>query len=251
MALDPIGFASFAFTAGAAAFFAPCSYPLLPGYLAYYLGTGDETRSPTLGARLSRAAAVGIRVLVGFALVYVTLGAVVVALGSSALADAVLLELVVGSGLVVVGAAMALGRSPRSVACRLPRPLSGGRRWVSSAPVRLPERRRSTAGYVLFGVCYAAAAAGCTAPLFLAVAGVSVGEGPLAAALGVGSYAAGMAALMLGVTVLSALGREALVARVGDVRIERAAGLLLVLAGAAQLYLFVFRYDGLELLGLA
>ena len=91
------------------------------------------------------------------------------------------------------------------------------------------------------GVAYAAAAAGCTAPLFLAVA----------AALGVGGYAAGMSTLLLAVTVLTALGRDAVLDRLdpGGDRVQRLAGLLLLLAGAAQLYLFVFRYDGLVRLG--
>jgi cytochrome c-type biogenesis protein len=235
MSLDPVGFASFAFVAGASAFFAPCSYPLLPGYLAYFLGEhADDGRPRT--ARLWRAAVVGLHVIVGFALVFAALGAVVAVAGTRALGDAILLEPVVGSLLVVLGARMALGK---------PVAVGGG--------LRLPERRRRATAYVLFGVVYAAAAAGCTAPLFLAVAGVSVREGPATAALGVGSYAAGMSALLVAVTVLSAFGRDALLARLSANagRITRGAGVLLVLAGIAQLYLFVFRYDGLRLLGLA
>jgi cytochrome c biogenesis protein CcdA len=37
----------FALSAGAATFFAPCAYPLLPGYVAFYLGdaVGKRLRS--------------------------------------------------------------------------------------------------------------------------------------------------------------------------------------------------------------
>jgi cytochrome c-type biogenesis protein len=234
MGLETAGFASFAFTAGATAFFAPCSYPLLPGYLAFFLGTSDPDGG-TVSERLWRAAVVGVHVLVGFALVYLVLGAIVAAAGSGALSDAVLVELPIGGALVVLGAAMALGRSV-SVDSRL----------------RFPERRRSRAAYVLFGVAYAAAAAGCTAPLFLAVAGVSVRGGAVAAALGVGGYAAGMSTLLLAVTLLTALGRDAVLDRLdpGGDRVQRLAGVLLLLAGATQLSLFVFRYDGLARLGI-
>lgn len=70
--------------------------------------------------------------------------------------------------------------------------------------------------------------------------------------LGLGSYAAGMATLMVAVTVLSAVGRGAVVRRLSAKagHITRLAGVLLVLAGGAQLYLFLFRFDGLARLGL-
>lgn len=233
MTLETLGLATFAFSAGAAAFFAPCSYPLLPGYLAYYVGTSDTARG-TLGARLWRAATVGLHVLAGFALVYLALGAVVAVVGTSALADIVVVELVIGLLLVALGTGMALGRS-----------------FAVGQHVRLPERRRSSTGYVLFGVVYATAAAGCTAPLFLAVAGASLRGGAVTTALGVGGYAAGMGTLMIAATLLSALGRDAVLVRLGSGdRIRRLAGLLLVLAGLAQLYLFLFRYDGLVRVGL-
>jgi len=58
---------------------------------------------------------------------------------------------------------------------------------------------------------------------------------------------------MIGVTALAGLGREALLRRLSRHagRIERVAGVLLAVAGLAQLYLFLFEFRGLELLGLA
>jgi cytochrome c-type biogenesis protein len=63
----------------------------------------------------------------------------------------------------------------------------------------------------------------------------------------------GMSVMMLGVTALSGLGREAMVRRISGVsgRLTRVAGIVLILAGVAQIYLFLFRYDGLQTLGLA
>lgn len=233
MPLETLGLATFAFTAGATTFFAPCAYPLLPGYLAYYIGTGDTDTEP-VETRLWRAAIVGLQVLAGFAIVYLVLGAVVAGVGASALGDIVLVEFVVGILLVGVGTGMALGR-----------PVTVGQRF------RLPERRRSTASYVLFGVVYAGAAAGCTAPLFLAVAGASLRGGVVSTALGIGGYAAGMGTLLLTATMLSALGRDAVLSRLGGSTLRRRlTGVFLVLAGAAQLYLFLFRYQGLTTLGL-
>jgi cytochrome c-type biogenesis protein len=223
----------FAFTAGAATFFAPCAYPLLPGYVAYYLGNDAERSAGTAtGSRLCRAAAVGVLVSVGFVLVYGVLAGVVAAIGTRVLANVVLLELVVGGLFVGLGTAMALGRGP-------------------TRHVAFPERRRSPAAFVGFGIVYAAAAAGCTAPVFVAVALTALSSGPATAFVTLGAYAAGMSVLMIGVTALSALGREALIRRLPRPRtVSRVAGVLLVAAGLAQVYLFLFRFGGLALLGL-
>lgn len=279
---------AFAFSAGAGTFFAPCAYPLLPGYVSFYLGeTAGEGRadggaadadasggngsaaadsnsraadpsSPVAGpgtgrvaertadalgtvlpgetaARLVRAAVVGVVVSLGFFLVYGLLAGVTAAVGSRLLGSVSLLELVVGVVLIVVGAATALGYD-------LPTPT-----------VRLPERRRSVGGFFAFGVLYAAAAAGCTAPVFVGIGVQAVAAGPPTALAAFGAYAAGMSLLMVAVTVAAALGRNALLAaaRGRTSLIERGMGVLLAAAGVVQLYFFLFRFDGLSVLGLA
>lgn len=255
--LEVASLTGFAFVAGALTFFAPCAYPLLPGYVSYYLGesvgkgTATERRPATDGsgvvgrlpgrvardarlARVVRAAVVGGLVSVGFFLVYGLLVGAVVAFGTRHFTGISVLELVVGIFLVVAGATMAAGRS-------FPTPT-----------VRLPERRRSVAGYVGFGVLYAAAAAGCTAPVF-----VGVTLEALSASAGVGAvvlvaYASGMSALMVAVTVATALGRDAVLSASARraALVRRVAGVLLLVAGVVEIYLFLFRFGGLALLGL-
>lgn len=224
----------FAFAAGAATFFAPCAFPLLPGYVVYYLGRGDGSETTPLPARLGRAAVVGVFASLGFFVVYGALAGIVASLGAGALADIATLELVVGALLVVLGLAMASGR------------------FDSSLHVRLPERRRSAGGFFLFGVVYGVAAAGCTAPVFVGLALFALGSGPLGAAVVLGSYAAGMATLMVAVTLLSAVGRAGLVRTLSrnTGRVSRLAGSLLALAGVTQIYLFVFDFDYLGILRL-
>jgi cytochrome c-type biogenesis protein len=224
---------AFAFSAGLATFLAPCAYPLLPGYVAYFLGN-DEGSTPALGARLRRAVVVALVTSAGFFAVYAVLAGVASAVGASALRDISVLELVVGALLVVLGTAMALGR------------------FQPDLHVPLPERRRSTGGYFLFGVVYAAAAAGCTAPVFVAIAGVALGGTPTGALLTFGAYAAGMSLLMLAVTVLAAAGQDAVLRRLSRAsgRLTRVAGAVLVVAGVVQIYFFLFEFDGLSLLGL-
>ncbi|PSP82946.1 cytochrome C biogenesis protein [Halobacteriales archaeon QS_1_68_17] len=224
----------FAFGLGGATFFAPCAFPLLPGYVAYYVGR-DGGDAPPTPARLARAAVVGVATSAGFFLVYAALAGVVVAFGTRVLSNVSLLELVVGLLLIGLGAGMATGR------------LAPG-----SLHVRLPERRQGVAGYLGFGVVYAAAAAGCTAPAFVAVTATALSAGPARAVLTLAAYAAGMSVLMIAVTVLSALGRDTVVRRLSAStgRITRVAGAVLVVAGVVQLYYYLVVFDGLRTLGL-
>ncbi|MFB6084586.1 MAG: cytochrome c biogenesis CcdA family protein [Halorientalis sp.] len=227
----------YAFTLGTGTFFAPCAFPLLPGYVAYYLGTSEGSPPDrSRPARLGRAVGVGLLVSLGFALVYGALGLLLAAVGPRIVGNVAALELVVGLALVAVGGVMATGRF-RATALHVP----------------LPERRRSAAGYVLFGVVYAAAAAGCTAPLFFGVVFAAVTTGPVATVATLGAYAAGMSVLMIGVTTATALGRDAILRRLAGAtgRISRVAGAVVVLAGLVQLYYFFAVFDGLSLLGLA
>lgn len=230
---------SFAFTAGLFTFLAPCAYPLLPGYVAYFLGAGDgdddarDTPAP-LAPRLRRAVVVAGVTSLGFFLVYAVLAGIAAAVGASALSNVSVLELVVGSLLVVLGLGMATGR------------------FQPSTHLPLPERRRSVGGFFGFGVVYAAAAAGCSAPLFIAIAGVALEAGTTGALLLFGAYAAGMSLLMLAVTLLAALGRETVLRRLSAStgRLTRVAGVVLVLAGLVQLYYYLVVFDGLATFGL-
>jgi cytochrome c-type biogenesis protein len=219
----------FAFAAGAATFFAPCAFPLLPGYVAFYLGRGDGGDVAPLLGRLRRAVVVGVLASLGFFVVYGALAGIVASLGAGALADIATLELVVGGLLVVLGGAMATGR------------------FDLSLHVNLPERRRSAGGFFLFGVVYGVAAAGCTAPIFVGLALFALGSGPVGAVMILGAYATGMATLMVAVTLLSAVGRAGLLRTLSrnTGRVSRVAGALLVFAGLAQIYLFVFDFDPL------
>lgn len=227
----------FAFVAGAFTFFAPCAYPLLPGYVSFFLGrslaSDPEGSEPGAAPGLVAAARVGTLASLGFFLVYGALAAVVATVGAAPLADVAVLELLVGSLLVVVGLRMALGGD-----------------WSVTVP--LPRRRRSPLGFFAFGVGYAVAAAGCTAPLFVGVVLAALSRGGTVAGLALVTYAAGMAALLLSVTVAAALGRDALLSRLRgrSGQIHRLSGVLLALAGVAQIYLYLFEFGGLAALGL-
>ena len=235
-------FDTFAFVAGAATFFAPCAFPLLPGYVSYYVGrdrpdggaASERGARTALASTVGRAAVVGVVVSLGFFVVYGVLAGVVVFLGSTLLSGIGLLELVVGAIMIAVGAAMAAGVD------------------LSIGHVPLPERRRSLLGFFAFGVLYAAAAAGCTAGVFFGLVAGSLARDPVAGLSTMVAYALGMSLLMIAVTVATALGRDLLVRRIASrtALIQRVAGVLLVLAGLAQIYIYLVWFGGLATLGL-
>lgn len=237
MTLNTLSLLSLSFSAGTATFFAPCAFPLLPGYLSYFLSDTASTavgdREPPdgpfvsrLSSPLARAGVVSVAAALGMTIVYVTLAGTTITLGAAALADIAVLEVVVGSVFILGGGAMALGwKLDRSI-------------------VRLPERRRSVGGFFVFGVLYAAAAAGCTAPLFIAVVTRGIAAGP---SLGIGlalAYALGMSVVLIVLTVASAVGSASLVSTISEhtQTIYRLSGVLLVVSGSAEIYYYVYGF---------
>jgi cytochrome c biogenesis protein CcdA len=100
-----------------------------------------------------------------------------------------------------------------------------------------PRRERRVGAMLLFGVGYGAASLGCTLPLFLTLVGASLsGGGKLSTFL---AYGAGMAVVLMALSVLVALAREGAARAVRPLlpHMQRLAGLLLLGSGG---YLFYY-----------
>jgi cytochrome c-type biogenesis protein len=210
----------FAVTAGVATFFSPCAYPLLPGYVGFYVNSVDADRASVLGAG-ARGVAAAVGVLATFAL----LAGAAVRVGYATLSNVTVFEALVGALLVVFGALVVAGRAP-------------------SLSLSLPKRRSGVLGFGVFGAGYALAGAGCVAPVFLGVIARAVALPPETALLVVGVYAGTVAALMAATTVATGVG---LVSNAGRVSahaetLKRVAGAVMVVAGVGQLYLSLVVY---------
>ncbi|WP_267164438.1 cytochrome c biogenesis CcdA family protein [Halovenus salina] len=211
---------SFALTAGVATFFSPCAYPLLPGYVGFYLNQtdGDDV---SIGRAGLRGVAAGLGVLATFGV----LTGLTFVVGHSTLSNITVFEVLVGAALVVFGLLVVTGTAP-------------------SLTLPLPKRRTSVAGFGIFGAGYAVAGAGCVAPLFLAVIARAIALPAGTAALVLAAYAGIVAVLMVSVTVATGAG---LLTRAGRFaaysgRLEQLAGAVMVLAGVGQLYLALVVY---------
>ncbi|MFC5279810.1 cytochrome c biogenesis protein CcdA [Halorubrum rubrum] len=211
---------SFAVASGVATFFSPCAYPLLPGYVGFYVNQTDGEEVSIAGAG-TRGIAAGVGVLATFAV----LAGATVRIGHSTLSNITVFESLVGGLLVVFGLLVVAGRTP-------------------SISVPLPKRRASVFGFGVFGAGYALAGAGCVAPIFLAVVARAIALPTEAALVLLGTYAGVVAALMVATTVATGMG---LLTNAGRIMahsgtLKRVAGAVMVLAGVGQLYLALVVY---------
>lgn len=209
------------FFAGVLAFFSPCGFPMLPAYLAYYLPRGDEAPESVkravargmLGGGMAAAGALALLALVGVGAYW---------LGAPFRERVLLMELVGGLVVLTLGVLVLLGRGPR---------FSVGMR---------PSHARGALGLFMFGALYAGVAAGCVAPVFLTVV-FSAFAAPTGAeaALLLGAYAAGLATLLVAVTVLVTTAQHQVLAALKRAlpRVERVSGAVLVAVG---LYLVLY-----------
>jgi cytochrome c-type biogenesis protein len=198
----------FAVGVGVTTFFAPCAFPLLPGYVGFYVRNSDGQ-----GVVLPAAAAA-----LGALLSLSVVGAVGFALGSAVVSNLTLFEPVAGLLLVVFGGLTLVGRTPQ-------------------VHLTLPERPSSALGMAVFGSMYALAAAGCVVPLLTGLFAQVLTLPPAQGVVAFGSYAASVALPLVGVTLLADAGVnewKSLGRHVG--RLQQAAGVVMVLAGLGQLY---------------
>jgi len=209
-----LGAVAFAAGAGLTTFFAPCAFPLLPGYVGFYLGQDD--RPPALVSGLVAAA--------GATLALGGIAALVFAFGRRLTAVLPLFEPLIGGVLVVFGLLVLSGRA--------------------SPTIQLPKRPESLFGFGVFGAVYAVAAAGCVVPVFLGVVAQASSFSSTRGLVVLGAYAGAVAVPLVGVTLLSDAGVNAWrsLGRYSG-RFEQAAGVLLVVAGLGQLYLSIVVLD--------
>lgn len=206
-----------AFSAGMVATLNPCGFAMLPAYLSFFMGIKEEDRSR--GAVMRSALRVGVIVSFGFLLVFGIAGIIITGVSRSVATEWIpWLALVVGVGIGVLGVALLLGYELR-------------------VGLREPGRGTKDRGYrsvVSFGVSYAVASLSCTLPVFLTVVATQITQRSFASGILIFlAYAAGMAVVLLGITVVLALGKQSLVGRLraSARHISRISGVILVVAG--------------------
>lgn len=218
---------AFAFSAGIVAFLSPCSFPLLPAYISYYLGLKDTPpRKDQATAVLKKGILGGIVCAVGAILILSLIGVGVSAFGGAITPHIPKMELIVGVTLIVMGVLMLLGM-------RL--------------GFHIKTKAGTRKGYVSlfgFGALYALATAGCVAPIFVGVILRAISSGFIGGMAIFLSYALGLSLLLIIVTLLVASTKEMAMAKLMRVMpyVERVGALILIVVGVylAFYYLITF-----------
>jgi cytochrome c-type biogenesis protein len=212
----------FAFGAGMLSTVNPCGFALLPAFFAYYLGkpaeAGLDGKPAPLVTRVGQGFLVGLAVSVGFAAVFTVVG-LLVSLGLRSLVGAVpWAAVVIGGGLVVLGAVFLTGGQVR---VRLRHGVGAG-------------HGTGYRGLVAFGAAYAVASLSCTLAVLLAVVAQATATANPLQLMGVfAAYGAGAASILVSLAVAAALAKETLARKIRRLLpvVTRLGGAVLVLSG--------------------
>ncbi|APW99254.1 cytochrome C biogenesis protein [Halobiforma lacisalsi AJ5] len=207
--------------AGIGTFFSPCAYPLLPGYVGFYVSQ-TEGENASVGGAVSRGLIAGLGVLVTFTAIL----AIAYRVGHGVMSNILYFEPIMGVIVLGFGLLILFDRAP-------------------SLSVALPQRRSSVLGFGVFGAGYALAGAGCALPLFLPVVGQAVSMPLVDAALVLGTYVGSIVLLMISLTVATGMGVLAGAGRLAAYsnQLKQFAGAIMILAGIGQLYLAIVVYN--------
>ncbi len=195
---------------GVLVYFSPCAFPVLPSYITYYLSLGmreEELHAEgKISGRIPGSFEIGSFAALGQLTFFVTVGIVIFGLSEVVNLSGTFHTIAVGIAflLVVLGSLMLLGWTSEM--------MSFVQRWldryqtVESDEVFTPRRNM-----FLWGIGYSAASVDCTAAaVFPFVAWLAVvGEGAFVA--GLGGLILSVTLLMVMVTVLVGMGRQAMI----------------------------------------
>jgi len=196
---------SLAIFAGIASFFSPCAFPMLPAYIAYYLKKDVEAGGKI---PMRRAALSGTFSATGIIIVYLIMGVLMVFAGSSIAQYTALFTLIIGIIIIVLGILMFTPLQYWKIVRPFQNMWAGlkGLRRKKGAETETSMPGTTESGFYsdlfIYGLGYGAAAAGCTAPLFIAVVLAALAMGSILMGIVIlVLYTASAALLMLGVTI--------------------------------------------------
>ncbi len=218
--MDPATMA-FAFSAGLAAFLAPCAFPLLPSYVSYYLEL-DQSKKQGKKNIFRRGFFGGLACAAGAVLILGLIGIVVSVFGGAIASYIPKLRLVVGGLLIFLGAVMISNKS------------------FSFQIKAKAGKRRGYLGLFSFGIIYALGSAGCVAPVFLGVLSVAMSSGLVGGLVVFLSYSFGLSLLMVLATLMIVSAREIAMEKLRKFtpRIKKLGGFVMIVVGLYLIALY-------------
>jgi cytochrome c biogenesis protein CcdA/peroxiredoxin len=232
-----------AFVTGVLSFFAPCAFPLLPGYMSYVLSRKEAEAETVTGkgrrlyeANLKRSAMGGIVAACGIVGIFSLAGILVAATGSTVVAYVSYLTPVIAVIIAVMGLLMLIDKTAwaermlSGITSKVQTKLNGLANNRGGKKLKLGTYR----GLFIYGAGYGIASMGCQAPVFVAIiiAGFVAGGFWNALWLFV-VFGLGMGAMMVMVTVMVGMAKGMALKKMASAMpyIKRVSGLILLVAG--------------------
>ena len=219
---------AYTFILGVLAAVNPCGFVLLPTYLIFFLGTREEPNLDT-SQRLRRALVVSSGISIGFLAIFFVIGVISRLFTQWIEMNAKYASLAIGVVLVVGGARMLTGWTPKFAL-----PEIGG------------VQTKTFRATVIYGVAYAVASIGCTIGfLTTAVFGSIALHGFVSGVLSILLYGLGMAMLVTALTVSLAFAKTGIVVVIKNRLnlIQRLGAILVTLTG---IYLVFYWYAAIS-----
>ena len=229
--LKDYGIYTLAIIGGFASFFSPCAFPLLPSFIAYYI-TGAKEKSRTVKSGLN----LGVKAAIGLLTIFSLIG--VLAIGGSYWISQYIpyLELIVGVIILILGILLLRDIDIGSYFTLLKNKIlhSIGKELTSS---------KTTTSPFIYGMGYGSAAAGCTAPVFIAILLSSwLADGLYSALIVILLYFSVMAGLMITFSVITMVLKDKIANKIKKhmTLINKISALIMIVVG---IYLIVYFYQ--------
>lgn len=215
---------------GTAAFFSPCAFTVLPAYVSNYLGKSERKE------QFSRSLYLGIIAALGIVTVNMVIGLIIASLGAATpfakdprqdIPLILVIRALAGLLIAALGVATLIGKQPNL-------------HFIQKIFSRLNFSQNMYA----YGIIYNAAAIGCTGPILLGLILYAYASGSFATALtAFAAFSLTMGTLMVAVTVLSGIFKQAIIKRMVKVTllIKTAAAFVMIIAG---LSIFILVLEG-------
>lgn len=223
-------FLYFSFIAGLAAFFAPCSFVLLPGYITYYISQySKDNKKSGLIRNLLQGFIFGLTASLGFFTVFGLAGFGVIAMGQFVRQFIPWIAVITGAILVAVGILMFFGRDF----------------LFFQAPKINFANKNSRIGIYLFGIVYAVGSLGCVFPIFLSIVIRGIASGSFVdGAYTILAYALAMSLVMTSITILTFATKYLAFKKIEKSMpyIHKLSAIILVVAGIYMVYYQYFLF---------
>jgi cytochrome c-type biogenesis protein len=240
---------SLAAIAGVSTFFSPCAFPMFPGYMGLFLGlnaTKSESTAEdgtTYKGAARRAVAAGSVTALGMIVVFLLVGVALILAASTVSGYIPYLLIVVGAILVGLGALLLTNIQYWRIVAPL-QSLWQRLRGNPPAHPAIAEGPTSGKGFYLklfsYGMGYAAAAAGCVAPVIFSAIIAGLALGLLGGLINILIYSLTAAVLMIVVTVLLALAGKRYVnlLKAYTPVIKKVSAVVLIIVGVYLVYFY-------------